>query len=70
MCVCFRRCLHLGDFDAGREAVPGGEEQRRYWENRKRRAVAASAQLPAPIVLANVFVLELRTQQTAEFQRN
>lgn len=55
----------MGDSDAGGEALPGREEQRRDREDRKRGAVGAAAELSAEVVLADVAVLELRAEQEA-----
>ncbi len=32
------RCVYVGDLDVWHQAFPGGEEQRRDWQDRERRA--------------------------------
>lgn len=58
--------MHVGDSDAGREAVPGREEQRRHREDRERGAAGVAARLPAAAVLVDVAVLVLRAEQAAQ----
>ena len=64
------RRVHVGDPDAGREAVPRCEEQRGDPQAGERRKTGATKSLPPAIVLVDVAVLELRAQQTADLQGN
>ena len=59
------RCLYLGNFDAGREAVPRRQEQRGHRQTGERRTVGAAGRLSAPPLQSHVRVLGVRAQQTA-----
>lgn len=47
ICLPLCRCVHVGDLDVRHQALPGGEEQRRDWQDRERRATGYASPVSA-----------------------
>lgn len=45
--VSLCRCVYVGDLDVRHQALPGGEEQRRDWQDRERRETGYASPVPA-----------------------
>lgn len=62
------RCVHVGDPDAGYQAIPGHQKQRRDPPHRQRRAVGIAPRLPPAPLLPHEPVLVLRSLKAAHIQ--
>lgn len=59
----------MGDPDVRHQAFPGGEEQRRDWQDRERRAIGHAPSVPAHPLQSDDKVLVVRSQQATAIHR-
>lgn len=64
MSVCVScRCVHVGDLDVRHQALPGGEKQRRDWQDRKWRATGDASPVSAHPLQSDDQMLVVRPEQ-------
>lgn len=63
------RCVYVGDLDVRHQAFPGGEEQRRDWQDRERRAIGYAASVPAHPLQSDDQMLVVWPEQATAIHR-
>lgn len=59
----------MGDFNVRHQALPGGEEQRRDWQDRERGAAGYASSVPPHALQPDDQMLVVRPQQEATVHR-